>query len=65
MQRISEEYLSKPLTVRPGDRLHRLVALLFDTWFDDLTTERIAELERLVESWRWCDSNANRVDTDD
>ncbi|WP_457798124.1 hypothetical protein [Methylocystis sp. S23] len=45
--------------------MHRLVALLFDTWFDDLTTERIAELERLVESWRWCDSNANRVDTDD
>ena len=62
MQRINPEYALKPLTVAPGGRLHRLVALLFDTYIDDLTDERIAELERRVEAFRWCNANAERVD---
>jgi hypothetical protein len=37
MQRIAPEYLNKRLELNPGDRLHRLVAMLHDTWYDDLT----------------------------
>jgi hypothetical protein len=61
-QKIAAEYLNETLSVEPGNRLHRLVALLFDTWYDDLTDERIAELERHVESFRWMNASAERVD---
>jgi|TARA_R110001583_G_scaffold32107_10_gene110090 hypothetical protein len=61
-QKIAAEYLNETLSVEPGNRLHRLVALLFDTWYDDLTDERIAELEQHVESFRWMNASAERVD---
>lgn len=62
MQRISDEYLKKTLVIEPGCRLHRLVAMLHDTWYDDLTDERISELIRHVESFRWLNASAERVD---
>lgn len=62
MSRIAPEYLNDKLTVEPGDRLHRLVAMLFDTYIDDLTDERIAELEAHVAQFRWCNANGKRVD---
>ncbi len=61
MQQIAADYANAELKVRPGDRLHRLMALLFDTYFDDLSEERIAELERSVESWRWMNAAGQRV----
>jgi hypothetical protein len=62
MQKISDKYLNQTLTIEPGNRLHRLVAMLIDTWYDDLTDERIADLEGRVEAFRWMNSNAERVD---
>lgn len=58
---IDEEYLKKELTVRPGNRLHRLVAMLFDTHYDDLTDQRIAELEEHVARFRWMNASGKRV----
>lgn len=57
---ISEDYLRDNITLRPGDRLHRLVARLSDTYYDDLTDERIVELERHVDEWRWMHANGSR-----
>lgn len=61
MQTIAPEYANEKLTVAPGSRLHRLVALMFDMYIDDLTDERIAELERQVESWRWCNAAGRMI----
>jgi len=61
-QKVSDEYMRRELVSRPGERLHRLIAMLHDTWYDDLTDERIAELERQVESFRWLNASAERVD---
>ena len=63
-QTIAPAYANGELRLRPGDRLHRLVAMLFDTYIDDLSDDRIAELERQVESWRWCNAAGKRVDVD-
>lgn len=62
MQNIADEYASATFTITPGERLHRIVALLFDTYFDDLTDARIAEIEQFIERFRWCDANGKRVD---
>lgn len=62
MQKIAPEYLNKTIRIEPGNRLHRLAAMLVDTWCDDLTDERIAELERHVESFRWMNASAERID---
>ncbi len=61
MQKIAEDYLNKPITLVPGDRLHRLVAMLFDTYCDDLTDERLRELEEHVEQFRWMNAGGERV----
>lgn len=60
-QFIDPAYLERELTLKPGDRLHRLVAMLFDTHYDDLTPSRIAELEAQVERFRWMTANGRRV----
>lgn len=58
---IAEEYLERELRIRPRyDRLHRLVARLCDTYYDDLTDERIEQLERQVDEWRWMHADARR-----
>lgn len=61
MQKVATEYLNSELKVKPGDRLHRLVAMLFDTYYDDLTEERIADLEAQVETFRWMNANGTRL----
>ena len=60
-QKIAPEYLEQEITLKPGERLHRLVALLYDTYYDDLTDDRIAELEAAVERFRWCNADGKRV----
>lgn len=61
MQKIDPQYLNGPITSAPGDRLHRLIAMLFDTYYDDLTDERIAELERRIGDFRWMNAAGQRV----
>lgn len=61
MADIAARYLFDTLKVEPGNRLHRLVALLFDTYYDALTDERIAQLEQLAQSWRWMNADGDRV----
>jgi len=61
MQYIDPEYLNNKLEVKPGSRLHRLVAMLFDTYYDDLTEARIAELEEHVARFRWMNASGKRV----
>jgi hypothetical protein len=61
---ISPEYGEAPITLKPySSRLHRLVAILADTYYDDLTDDRIAQLETLAQSWRWM--GADRALTDE
>ena len=61
MQPIAPEYENAELKVRPGDRLHRVVALMFDTYYDDLT-DLIPELERMIEGRRWMNAAGKRLD---
>jgi hypothetical protein len=61
---IDPEYLNKNLTLKPGNRLHRLVAMLFDTYIDDLTDQRIAELEEHVAQFRWWNAAGERIAKD-
>lgn len=61
MQQVDPQYMNSELKVRPGERLHRLVAMLFDTWYDDLTDSRIAELEAHVARFRWMNAAGKRV----
>lgn len=50
---IADDYLRDQITLTPGkSRLHRLVARLFDTYIDDLSDDRIIELERLADTFR-------------
>lgn len=60
---VSAEKLSNLYRIKPGDRLHRLVARLADSWIDDISDERILELEALVDSWRLTDSDGRRFET--
>jgi hypothetical protein len=61
---IAPEYLNERLTLKPGDRLHRLVAMLFDTYIDDLTDQRIVELEAHVAQFRWWNAAGERIAKD-
>lgn len=62
---IDNTYLMNELRLAPGSsRLHRLVARLFDTYIDDLTEDRILELERLADSFRLTHANADRFCSD-
>ena len=58
---ISEEYLRSEHRLRPGDRFHRLVSRMSDMWFDDISDERIEELERKVDEWRWMQADGTRI----
>jgi len=57
---IDSEYLRDEVRLAPGDRLHRLFARLSDTWIDDLSDERIIELERLADDFRLTHANGQR-----
>lgn len=60
---VADEYLRDEIRLRPGDRLHRLFARLGDTWYDDLSEERIIELERLADSFRITHADGKRFHT--
>jgi hypothetical protein len=57
---VAAEYLERRYESKPGDRLHRLIARLCDTYYDDLSDERIEQLERQVDEWRWMHADATR-----
>lgn len=57
---VADEYMRDEIRLRPGDRLHRLVARLGDTWIDDLSDERIVEVERFIDSFRLTHSDGKR-----
>lgn len=61
LKAIAAEYLNKAHTLKPGDRLHRLVARLGDTYYDDLTEDRIVEIERLVDQFRLTHADGSRL----
>lgn len=65
MQKIADEYLNRTHQIKPGDRLHRLFALLADTYYDDLSDQRIEELEHQVEGFRWMNAAGQRLDLED
>ncbi|TCN30293.1 hypothetical protein [Sinorhizobium americanum] len=52
MKPIDPTEKSRPLTIEPKDRLHRLVARLLDTHIDDLTDDAIDRIERQVDDLR-------------
>ncbi len=58
---INEEYLHAEHRLRPGDRFHRLIARMTDIWFDDISDDRIEELERRVDEWRWMNASGERI----
>ena len=60
MKSIAPEYLRSIQTLRPQDRLHRLVCRMVDTYIDDLTDERIEEIERLVDTFRLTHADGQR-----
>lgn len=58
---VADAYLRDEIKLKPNDsRLHRLVARLFDTWYDDLSDERILELELLADSFRLTHADGTR-----
>lgn len=57
---VSDDQLRVEHRLRPGDRLHRLVARMADTYIDDLDDGRIEELERKVDEWRWMHADGTR-----
>lgn len=59
--KISDTYANHAITLLVGDKLHRLVAMLCDTYYDDVTETRIAELQETVRSWRWMDADGKRL----
>lgn len=61
---IDHEYLRDLISLRPGDRLHRLVARLADTYIDDLSEDRIVELERFADTFRLTHANGERFSTE-
>jgi hypothetical protein len=59
---IDEAYLQDELRLVPErSRLHRLVARLFDTHIDDLTDERIVQLEQLADTFRITHADGSRL----
>jgi hypothetical protein len=57
---VGDEYLRDVIRLAPGDRLHRLVARLADTYIDDLTDDRIVELELLADTFRITHADGKR-----
>lgn len=57
---IDETYARSQIVLRPGDRLHRVVQRLADTYIDDLTDDRILEVERLIDSYRLTHASGER-----
>jgi len=58
---VAESYLRDEFRFRPGERLHRLVARLCDTYYDDLSDENIIKLEHLADTWRITHADGSRM----
>lgn len=58
---VDAKYLRDAIRLKPGDRLHRLVARLSDTYIDDLSDARIIELERLADTFRLTGADGRRL----
>lgn len=58
---VAENYLRDEFRFKPGDRLHRLVARLCDTYYDDLSEENILKLEHLADTWRITHADGSRM----
>lgn len=61
---VAADYLGQIIILKPGDRLHRLVARIADTWYDDLPEDRIIELERLADEFRLTHADGSRFARD-
>lgn len=57
---VADEYLLETHIIKPRDRIHRLVSRMADTHYDDLTDDRIEQLERQVDEWRWMHADTTR-----
>ena len=60
---IADEYMRDQITVKPGSRLHRLIARLSDSYIDDISDERLLELEPLADSFRITHASGQRFDS--
>lgn len=58
---VSDDYMRDVINLKPGDRLHRLVARLCDTYYDDLSDDRIVELELLADTFRITHADGKRL----
>ena len=58
---IAGSYLHSEIRLQPGDRLHRLVARLCDSWIDDLTDEAIIEIEKFADDFRLTHASGGRL----
>lgn len=65
LKSVAPEYLRDDLHLKPGSRLHRLVARLFDTYIDDLTEDRIVELETLADTFRLTHADSRRFESEE
>ena len=59
---VADEYLRDVIQIKPGSRLHRLIARLGDTYIDDLSDDRIVELERLADTFRVTHADGSRFE---
>lgn len=60
---IADDFLRHPHTIKRGDKLYRLISRMSDMHYDDLTEERVEQLERTVDEWRWMNAAGERLDT--
>ena len=58
---VSEVYLRAERRIGPGHRLHRLISRIADTYYDDVSDDRLEELERIVDGWRWMNASGERI----
>lgn len=57
---VADDYMRSVINLKPGDRLHRLLARLSDTYYDDLGDDKIVELERLADTFRITHADGKR-----
>ena len=61
---VAPDYALEIFVIKPGERLHRLMARLADTYYDDLSIDRIEKLEELVDTWRLTHADGSRISRD-
>ncbi len=61
---VAPDYTAAIFVLKPGERLHRLMARLADTYYDDLSEDRIEQLEELADTWRLTHADGTRISRD-